>query len=109
MTNVLEDPTPLQPNYLPENLYDREEERERLQRLNAKNTAPQNFFLHGSRGTGKTHVTHLALEENDRKCYVPCTQHDTQYKALKQIYNSLTQEKINSGHQEIQLVECSIE
>ena len=93
----LQDPTPLQPNYLPKNLYDREEEQERLQRLNGKNTAPQNFFLHGSRGTGKTHVTHLALEENDRKCYVPCTRHDTQYKALRQILRSMNHE-VSSGH-----------
>lgn len=97
MPEPLKDPTPLQPNYLPEKLHDRTEEQELLENLSSKNSAPQNLFLHGPRGTGKTHVTHLALEEIDRKCYVPCTQHDTQYKALKQILRGLNEE-VNDGH-----------
>ncbi|SDX66247.1 Cdc6/Cdc18 family protein [Halobellus clavatus] len=97
MPEPLKDPTPLQPNYLPEKLHDRTEEQKLLENLSSKNSAPKNLFLHGPRGTGKTHVTHLALEETDRKCYVPCTQHDTQYKALKQILRALNEE-VNDGH-----------
>ncbi|RJX51889.1 Cdc6/Cdc18 family protein [Halonotius pteroides] len=97
MTDPLKDPTPLQPNYLPENLYNRQEEQKPLENLTSDNSAPQNLFLHGPRGTGKTHVTHFALEKSDRKCYVPCTQHDTQYKALKQILRGLNEE-VNDGH-----------
>jgi orc1/cdc6 family replication initiation protein len=97
MPEPLKDPTPLQPNYLPKNLYNRKKERQLLEGLSSENSAPQNLFVHGPRGTGKTHVTHLALEENSRKCYVPCTQHDTQYKALKQILRGLN-EDVNDGH-----------
>lgn len=93
----IKDPTPPQPNYLPKKLHDRKDEQESLQRLASKNSPPQNLFLHGPRGTGKTHVTHLALQELDRKVYVPCTQHNTQYKALKQILKSLNQ-NVSDGH-----------
>ena len=97
MPEPLKDPTPLQPNYLPEKLHNREEEQELLQNLASENSTPQNVFLHGPRGTGKTHVTHLALQELDRKVYIPCTQHDTQYKALKQILKGLNQD-VSDGH-----------
>jgi len=97
MPEPLKDPTPLQPNYVPKNLYNRKKERQLLEELSTENSAPQNLFVHGPRGTGKTHITHLALEGNNRKCYVPCTQHDTQYKALKQILRGLN-EDINDGH-----------
>jgi orc1/cdc6 family replication initiation protein len=97
MPEPLKDPTSLQTNYLPENLHDRQEEQKQLNNLIVQNSAPTNLLLHGPHGTGKTHVTHLALEEVDRKCYVPCTQHDTQYKALKQILRGLSEE-VNNGH-----------
>jgi orc1/cdc6 family replication initiation protein len=97
MTDPLKDPTPLQPNYIPKNLHNREQERERLEKLSREDSAPQNLFVHGTHGTGKTHVTHLALEENDRQCYIPCTRYDTQYKALKHILKGLNVE-INDGH-----------
>lgn len=97
MPEPLKDPTPLQPNYIPQNLHDRTEEQKLLEGLPSENSAPQNLFIHGPRGTGKTHITHFALEEINRKYYVPCTQHDTQYKALKQILRGLN-EDVNDGH-----------
>jgi cell division control protein 6 len=97
----LKDPTPLKHNYLPKKTVDREQEQEELEEAFSKPGTSQNLFIHGPRGTGKTHITHLVLEEADnktKKCYVPCTRHDTQYKALKHIYRVLTDEQIEDGY-----------
>ena len=47
MPEPLKDPTPLQPNYLPKNLYNRKKERKLLEGLSSENSAPQNLFVHG--------------------------------------------------------------
>jgi len=97
----LKDPTPLKHNYLPKETVDREHEQEELEAAFSIPGISQNLFIHGPRGTGKTHITHLALEEANneaKKCYVPCTRHDTQYKALKHIYRVLADEQIQDGY-----------
>lgn len=94
----LKDPTPLQTNYIPQNIEYREQEIEALRDVFSNESVSQNLFIRGLQGTGKTHVTHLSLEEIDNKCYVDCSQHDTQYKALKQILQQLTGEKIGDGY-----------
>ena len=94
----LKDPTPLQTNYIPQKIENREQEIEALSGAFSNESVAQNLFIHGPRGTGKTHVTHLALQEIENRCYVDCSQHDTQYKALKQILRQLTGEKMGDGY-----------
>jgi orc1/cdc6 family replication initiation protein len=97
----IQDPTPLKHNYVPRNTVDREQEKESLSQAFSDGVNSQNLFVYGPRGTGKSHITHLTLEQLDdsiNKCYVPCSQHDTQYKALKQIYRGVANEKIGDGH-----------
>jgi len=94
----LKDPTPLKHNYIPQKIAQREKEQEILRNTLSNGSVSQNLFIHGPRGTGKTHVTHLALQELDNKCYVDCSQYDTQYKALKQILHQLTGEKTGDGY-----------
>jgi orc1/cdc6 family replication initiation protein len=94
-------PTPLKHNYVPRNTVNREQEEDLLSKAFSDGVNSQNLFVHGPRGTGKSHITHLTLEQLDdsiNKCYVPCSQHDTQYKALKQIYRGVANEKIGDGH-----------
>jgi orc1/cdc6 family replication initiation protein len=96
ITNV----EPLQPEYIPSKFVDRDKTRTALSNLLAEDSS-RNIHLQGPRGTGKTHLTLSALNQLSNEvntCYIDCTSTDTQYKALKQIYESLTNEKINSGH-----------
>lgn len=94
----LKDPTPLQPDYIPQKVNLREQERKALRDTVSTESVSQNLFIHGPRGTGKTHVTHLALQEIDNKCYVDCSRYDTQYKALKQILQQLIEDNIGDGY-----------
>lgn len=97
----LQDPTPLKHNYVPRNVVNRGKEQEILSNAFSDGSNPQNLFVHGPRGTGKSHITDLALEQLEdrtRKCYIPCTRHDTQYKALKHIYRGVSNENIGNGY-----------
>ena len=103
MTDVIENPAPLQNDYLPEKFVDREEEQAALQAAfsNPSETSLRNLHLYGPRGTGKTHLLRSVIEElPDRVqvCSIPCNRCDTEYKALKQIYQVLTRENINNGY-----------
>ncbi len=103
MTPIIENPAPLQSDYVPETFVNRKEEEAGLQAAFADpgDTSLRNIHLYGSRGQGKTHFALSLLEDlPDRvnTCYIPCNQYDTQYKALQQIYQSVTQEEINNGY-----------
>jgi len=92
---VIEDSTPLQQNHLPDEITDREEEQRQL----SENLGHRNLHIHGPRGTGKTHLVRKALREIEAKtCYISCLKHDTQYKALRQILNQISNKEIGSGH-----------
>jgi cell division control protein 6 len=92
---VIEDSTPLQQNHLPDEIIDREREREQLE----KAPTGQNLHIHGPRGTGKTHLVKKYLEDLDGKaCYISCLEHDTQYKILQQLVSQLTHDSIQTGH-----------
>jgi len=91
---------PLQPEYIPPKFVDRDTTGTALSNLLAEDSS-RNIHLQGPRGTGKTHLALSNLNQlsNDvNSCYVDCTGADTQYKALKQIYKSTTEEEISSGH-----------
>lgn len=86
---------------MPENMVGREDVQQMLQNCFTSPVQSQNLFIHGPKGTGKTLATHLRLEEADNiedRCYIPCIQYNTEYKALKQIYRCLSNEDIGGGH-----------
>ena len=102
MTNVLEDPTPLQLNYVPDEFQDRTEEASSLKTAFARGEeAPlPNLHVYGPRGTGKTQVVNSVFSDLPKrvsKAYVPCHRYDTQYKALKQICKAFSEE-VDQGH-----------
>ena len=98
--NIIADKEPLQPEYIPSEFISREQTVSKLDNF-LREGSSKNIHLEGPHGTGKTHLIQSILEQlptKDNTCFIDCRQADTQYKALKQIYKSLTQEKINSGH-----------
>ena len=102
MTNILEDPTPLQLNYVPDEFQGRENEASSLKASFAgSEEAPlPNLHVHGPRGTGKTQVVNSVFNDLPKrvsKAYVPCHRYDTQYKALKQICKAFSQD-VDDGH-----------
>lgn len=103
MSEIIENPAPLQTQFLPSKFVDREDEHAVLQASfsNITETGSRNLHIYGPRGTGKTHLTHSVLEETPSQvntCYVLCSHHDTEYKALKRIYEEITNEEINTGY-----------
>lgn len=100
---VIEDPMSLQSNYLPSEFIDREEEEAALQSIFSEidQKGPRHTFIYGPRGTGKTHLVLKQLNQlpdSVATCYIPCHRHDTEYKALKQLYETVTDDQISSGH-----------
>jgi orc1/cdc6 family replication initiation protein len=103
MSEIIENSAPLQTQFLPSKFVNRENERATLQSTLSKitETGSRNLHIYGPRGTGKTHITHSVLEETPSQvntCYVLCSHHNTEYKALKRIYEELTKEEINTGY-----------
>jgi orc1/cdc6 family replication initiation protein len=100
-TTPISDITPLEPDYIPNEFIDRENPETALSNLLAEEGS-RNIHLQGPRGTGKTHLTKSILKELSNTevntCYIDSRHADTQYKALKQIYRSLTGQQVNSGH-----------
>lgn len=101
--SLLENPTPLQPNYVPPELVNRDDEVEMLTRVfdGVGDAGATNLVVEGPRGTGKSHLVlnqlH-SLPDPVNSCYVPCHRYDTQYKALTQIHQSLFHEAVPEGH-----------
>jgi cell division control protein 6 len=97
--SIIEDPAPLQTSYRPESFVDREQEKDQLQTL--QDNTVRNLFLHGPRGTAKTHLLLHCIEQlpaSINTCYIPCQRCSTQYQALKQIYQTVTGETTEYGH-----------
>jgi len=91
--NVISDPQPLKPEYAPKNLIDRKEEKAVLTEAFSGITdyAGQNLYLHGPNGTGKTVLAEKTLSDlpsSTPSSYIDCKLHNTQYKALKNIYRT---------------------
>jgi orc1/cdc6 family replication initiation protein len=96
---LISDPEPLQPEYIPSNFVNRENTKTALSNLIGPDSS-RNIHLQGPEGTGKTHLTLLQLKQLDQvnTCYVDCKNSDTQYKALRQMLQSLTEEPVNTGY-----------
>jgi len=98
--SLIEDPAPLQTQTVPSEFINRSDEIEKLEQLVDPETS-SNSCIVGERGTGKTHlVLHQfqKLPGQVNTCYVPCKRCDTEYKALKQLYQAVTREEISTGH-----------
>jgi len=96
----ISDITPLEPDYIPDEFIDRENPETALSNLLGEEGS-RNIHLQGPRGAGKTHLTKSVLKQlpdDINTCYLDSRHADTQYKALKQIYRSLTGQQVNSGH-----------
>jgi orc1/cdc6 family replication initiation protein len=100
-TTPISDITPFEPDYIPTEFIDRQNAETALSNLLGEESS-RNIHLQGARGTGKTHLTKSILQElpnaEVNTCYIDSRHADTQYKALKQIYQSLTGQQVNSGH-----------
>jgi orc1/cdc6 family replication initiation protein len=99
-SSIIADPEPLQPEYIPSKFIDRENTATALTNLLGEDSS-RNIHIQGKTGTGKTHLTQAALTQLPKDvntCYIDCKHADTQYKALKQIYQKLAQEEINTGY-----------
>ncbi len=88
----------LRPDYIPETLPHREEEIRRLAQILApilRRERPNNVFIYGLTGTGKTAVTLFVLHHIDKKAkerkipftysYINCRQNDTPYRILSEL------------------------
>jgi len=99
-SSLIEDPAPLQTQTVPSEFIDRSDEIEKLEELVDPRTS-SNAYIVGGRGTGKTHlVLHQfqKLPDQVNTCYIPCKRCDTEYKALKQLYQAVTREEISTGY-----------
>lgn len=100
---IVANSNPLQATHIPEQFPSRADEQEQLHQALPTETdaAPRNLYIHGPRGTGKTHLVKSVLSNLPNRvqtCYISCIEADTQYKVLQQFYRSLTGENIESGH-----------
>jgi orc1/cdc6 family replication initiation protein len=100
---LIDTPEALEPQSLPPELLGREDEQEQLQQAVARlqESTGRNLHIHGTQGQGKSHLTQKLLEEAPERvntCYVPCKRCNTQYKALKQVYDAVTQDPVSDGY-----------
>lgn len=100
---IVANSNPLQPTHLPDQFIARADEQEQLRHLlpTEMDTTPRHLYLHGPRGTGKTHLVKSVLATLPKRVqtsYISCIEADTQYKVLQQFHQSLTGDNIESGH-----------
>ncbi len=101
----------ISPHYLPKNLPFREKQIEIItQNLGAvvKNAKPNNFFIYGKTGTGKTStVKHVVDQLNEfvvkkelpaHTCYINCRSHPSKYKVLLKSLRNFYPEKDFLGY-----------
>lgn len=99
MANVIEDATPLRLDTLPARYVDRADE-QRILATALTTGSPHNYHLHGHHGSGKTHLVQRLLRESEatNTCYVSCKTSDTQYKVLRRLHETVTDDAIGSGY-----------
>lgn len=94
----------LEPEYTPDNIVNREEI---LDQLSSVLSEPgTNIHLYGPRGCGKTLTTRRALENVSQISdyhLLDCTRHDTQYKILIELAETLEGKELASGYHSAQL------
>lgn len=102
-SSIVENPEPLQPNFVPATFVNRREEYSKIHSFltASSSSSHQVLWLHGDRGTGKTHLTLSALNALETRidtCYISCHKADSQYKVLKTILSKLSRQEISRGH-----------
>jgi len=100
---LIQDRTPLEPEYHPPEPVDREGEKSELQGLLSQldEAGGVNVHVAGDRGSGKTLlVSNVVTDLSDsiQVSYIDCQRFDTEYKALRQICRSVAEKEINTGH-----------
>lgn len=97
--SLVQNSRPLQPEYVPSKLEHREDQRKEVE-AELQGTLLPNLLFHGPRGTGKTVLAHKILLELNavEGHYIPCNQHNTQYKVLQQLQASIAGNKTQSGY-----------
>jgi len=85
MSQIVIDPDPLSPSFLPEKLLHREEEYKQLSG-NIKNRI--NTIILGPIGSGKTALIKLAMHDIKDLLYIDCLLYSTEYSVLKEIIPS---------------------
>jgi len=100
---LIQDKTPLEPEYHPPEPIDREEEKSNLKELLSQlgEAGGINVHVAGDRGTGKTLLVSNVVADLSsavQASYVDCQRFDTEYKALRQICRSVAEKEINTGH-----------
>lgn len=106
--DVISDPYPLKLDYIPKKILDREKEKAVVTNAFSDITgdSSRNLYLHGPRGSGKTLLSRRLIEKlpsSLNSCYVPCSKFDTEYKALRRIYKSVTNQDVGTGHHKSEL------
>jgi len=101
--DLIQNLAPLQPNHLPAQFPERDREKAALTDFFADPTDSRlrNLYIHGSWGSGKTHLLRHVLSELPERvniCYVSCARNDTQYKVLQQLCSEITEETIGDGY-----------
>ena len=88
----------LSPHYLPERIIHREKEIEKIMRVVApvfKNKRPNNVFIYGKHGTGKTSSVKSIMKQfkelpsNGSINYINCRMYNTRYKILQKLANDI--------------------
>lgn len=88
----------LSPHYLPEKIIHREKEIEKIMRVMApvfKNKRPNNVFIYGKTGTGKTSSVKYIMKQfkelpsNGVINYINCRMYNTRYKILQKLANDI--------------------
>lgn len=102
-SNPLTNATYFEPNYRPDDIVSREAELSALSAAFPDDDSAvfRNVHLSGPRGSGKTHLLLHVLDQLPEKtdtCYVSCEKHDTQYKALQQLYESISGKAVPEGY-----------
>lgn len=98
---VIRDIEPLEPEFVPKELYNRDHELDQLRSVLTSPSSFSNLHLYGPRGTGKTHLVRHVLDELPDEvmvCFVSCDVLDTQYKVLKQLCRRATGEPVPDGY-----------
>lgn len=98
--NIIDDPGKMKPGYIPSRFVDREMEREVLADSLSTKSLP-NLHLYGPRGTGKSHLVRQVLRNTPttlNTVYIPCNRYNTQYKALKQLFQAISNDDIGNGY-----------
>ncbi|AZH26696.1 Cdc6/Cdc18 family protein [Haloplanus aerogenes] len=103
MSALIQNPAPLQANYIPASFVDREDTLSALREFFTvtMESGSTDLIIRGPRGVGKTHLVRRQLHELDDSvatCYVPCTRFNTQYKVLSRIHEQLLRESAEEGH-----------